>query len=90
MLFRSNGLVVFNLEIRAPIAGGLGAVGFVDTGNVFSKASDVSFMELRTAVGTGVRYKSPFGPIRFDLGFKVNRQPGEGLTAWFISFGQAF
>ena len=30
------------------------------------------------------------GPIRFDLGFKVHRQPGEGLTAWFVSFGQAF
>ena len=25
-----------------------------------------------------------------DVGFKVNRQPGESLTAWFISFGQAF
>ena len=46
--------------------------------------------KLRSAVGGGVRYKSPFGPIRFDLGFKVNRQPGEGLTAWFMSFGQAF
>jgi translocation and assembly module TamA len=45
---------------------------------------------LRSAVGGGVRYKSPFGPIRFDLGFKVHRQPGEGLTAWFVSFGQAF
>ncbi len=85
-----NGLVVFNAELRAPIAGGLGVVGFVDTGNVFSRISEINFMELRTAVGSGVRYKSPFGPIRFDLGFKVNRQPGEGLTAWFISFGQAF
>jgi outer membrane translocation and assembly module TamA len=47
-------------------------------------------MQLRTAVGSGVRYKSPFGPVRFDLGFKVHREPGEGLTAWFISFGQAF
>ena len=35
-------------------------------------------------------WDSPFGPIRFDIGFKLNRQPGEGLTAWFISFGQAF
>jgi len=85
-----NALVVFNGEIRAPIAHGFGVVGFVDTGNVFARASDLDFRELRTAVGSGVRYKSPFGPIRFDLGFKVNRQPGEGLTAWFISFGQAF
>ncbi len=85
-----NGLVIFNAELRAPIAGGLGVVGFVDIGNVFSRVSAMDVMDLRTAVGTGLRYKSPFGPFRFDLGFKVNRQPGEGLTAWFISFGQAF
>jgi outer membrane protein insertion porin family len=85
-----NGLVIFNAELRAPIAHGFGVVGFVDTGNVFSNASEIDFGELRTAVGSGIRYKSPFGPIRFDLGFKVNRQPGESLTAWFISFGQAF
>ena len=65
-------------------------VGFIDSANVFAHVSDITLMEMRTAVGSGVRYKSPFGPIRFDLGFKVNRQPGEGLTAWFISFGQAF
>jgi outer membrane translocation and assembly module TamA len=58
--------------------------------NVFSRVSQIELTALRTAVGSGIRYKSPFGPIRFDLGFKVHRQPGEGLTAWFISFGQAF
>jgi outer membrane protein assembly factor BamA len=85
-----NGLVIFNAELRAPVAGGLGVVGFLDTGNVFAHASDLDLGQLRSAVGGGIRYKSPFGPIRVDLGFKVNRQPGEGLTAWFISFGQAF
>jgi outer membrane protein insertion porin family len=85
-----NGLVIFNAELRVPVAGGLGVVGFVDSGNVFARATKIDLAELRTAVGSGVRYKSPFGPIRVDLGFKINRQPGEGLTAWFISFGQAF
>jgi outer membrane protein assembly factor BamA len=85
-----NGLVILNAELRVPVFGGLGVVGFVDSANVFARVSLIDFMDLRTSVGSGVRYKSPFGPIRFDLGFKVNRQPGEGLTAWFISFGQAF
>jgi outer membrane protein insertion porin family len=85
-----NGLVIFNAELRVPIAHGFGVVGFVDTGNVFTSSSDIDFAEMRTAVGSGARYKSPFGPIRFDLGFKVNRQPGESLAVWFISFGQAF
>jgi outer membrane protein insertion porin family len=85
-----NGLVIFNAELRAPVSGGLAVVGFLDTGNVFARTKDVDLAELRSALGGGVRYKSPFGPVRFDLGFKVGRQPGEGLTAWFVSFGQAF
>jgi outer membrane protein insertion porin family len=85
-----NGLVIFNAELRAPVWGGLGVVGFFDTGNVFARVADIDFGQLRSAVGGGVRYKSPFGPLRFDIGFKVHRQPGEGLTAWFVSFGQAF
>jgi outer membrane translocation and assembly module TamA len=73
-----------------PVSGGLGVVGFFDTGNVFAHIADIDLGELRSAVGSGIRYKSPFGPLRFDIGFKVNRQPGESLTAWFVSFGQAF
>jgi outer membrane protein insertion porin family len=85
-----NGLVILNAELRVPVSGGLGVVGFFDTGNVFAHVADIDLGEMRSAVGSGIRYKSPFGPIRFDLGFKVNRQPGESLTAWFVSFGQAF
>lgn len=85
-----NGVFVLMGEVRARVAGGLGVVGFVDTGNVFAHATDIDLTELRSAVGGGIRYKSPFGPIRLDVGFKVHPQPGEGLTAWFISFGQAF
>jgi outer membrane protein assembly complex protein YaeT len=85
-----NGLVIFNAELRAPVSSGLGVVGFLDTGNVYRRVTDIDLGEMRSAIGGGVRYKSPFGPIRFDLGFKVGRQAGEGLTAWFVSFGQAF
>ncbi len=85
-----DGLVIFNAELRVPVQGGLGVVGFVDTGNVFARASFIDFTELRSAVGGGVRYKSPVGPIRIDLGFKIHPQPGESLTAWYVSFGQAF
>ncbi len=85
-----NAETIFNAELRVPVRGGLGMVGFVDSGNVFANASDIDLLELRSAVGIGLRYKSPVGPIRVDLGFKVKPQPGEGLTAWFISFGQAF
>lgn len=85
-----NGLMIFNGELRVPVTGGLGVVGFLDSGNVFARVGDLDVGEMRTAVGSGIRYKSPFGPLRFDIGFKVHHQPGEGLTAWFVSFGQAF
>jgi outer membrane translocation and assembly module TamA len=49
---------------------------------------------LRSAVGFGLRYKSPVGPIRLDIGFKIHPQiiagRREGLTALHVSFGQAF
>jgi outer membrane protein insertion porin family len=85
-----NGLVIFNAELRVPVTTALGVVGFVDTGNVFARVADVNLGELRSAVGGGFRYKSPVGPLRFDLGFKVNPQTGESRAAWFVSFGQAF
>jgi outer membrane protein insertion porin family len=85
-----DGLVILNAEMRVPLWGQLGAVGFVDSGNVFPHVSDIDLGGLRSSVGFGIRFGSPFGPIRADLGFKVHRQPGEGLTAFHLSFGQAF
>jgi outer membrane protein assembly complex protein YaeT len=92
-----NGLVILNAELRAPVWGGLGAVGFIDSGNVFQRATDLDLGLLRTAVGFGIRYRSPIGPLRIDLGFKLHREvitlvpfQREGLTALHISLGQAF
>ena len=85
-----NAETIFNFELRGPVRLGIQGVGFIDTGNVFARASDVDLAALRTAVGFGLRYKSPVWPIRFDLGFKINPEPGERPSAWFIAFGQAF
>jgi outer membrane translocation and assembly module TamA len=85
-----NGLLIFNAELRVALRGNLGVVGFADTGNVFKRTVDLSLGELRTALGFGVRYKSPVGPIRVDLGFKTPRREHERLAIWFITFGQAF
>ncbi len=90
-----NGLVIFNAELRVPVWSALGAVAFIDTGNVFQRMSDIDLTELRTAVGVGLRIKSPVGPIRIDVGFKLHREEIalgvlEGRTALHISFGQAF
>ncbi|HSL24347.1 MAG TPA: POTRA domain-containing protein [Vicinamibacterales bacterium] len=90
-----NAMVVLNAEIRAPVWRDLGAVGFLDVGNVFARVSDLDLTELRASPGLGLRYRSPIGPIRFDIGFKLDRRelsPGnfERLTAFHISVGHAF
>ncbi len=85
-----NAVLLLNGELRVPIRGGLQIAEFIDTGNVFQRVETMDLTQMRTAVGFGVRYKSPIGPIRVDIGFKVNQRPDEKLTAWFITFGQAF
>ncbi len=85
-----DGLIILNGELRVPVWRALGAVGFLDTGNVFPHASDIDLRKLRSAIGFGIRFGSPFGPIRADLGFKMDRQPGEHLAEFHLSFGQAF
>jgi outer membrane protein assembly complex protein YaeT len=89
-----GGLMILNAEVRVPTLRGIGVVGFFDAGNVFYRTSDISLGELRGSVGFGVRYKSPIGPIRVDLGFKLQRNviadKREALTALHITLGQAF
>ena len=90
-----NGLVVLNGELRVALFGGLGAVGFLDAGNVFLRATDLDLGKLRAAAGFGFFYRSPIGPIRLDMGFKLDRRelsPGrlERRSVLHLSFGQAF
>jgi outer membrane protein assembly complex protein YaeT len=90
-----HGLVVLNAELRIPLKGSLGMVTFVDAGNVFLNANDIDLGELRPTAGFGIRYRSPVGPIRVDLGIKLDQQTlptgvAERRTAVHISLGQAF
>ena len=57
-----------------PVWGDLGAAVFVDGGNVFERTTQLDLGELRGSVGFGVRYRSPIGPVRLDLGFKLDRR----------------
>lgn len=68
-----NGLLILNAEYRFPIFGPVGAALFTDIGNVFG-TSTIHFDDLRYGVGTGLRYLSPVGPLRFDVGFKLKRR----------------
>ena len=90
-----NALVIFNAELRVPLVRSFGVVGFIDSGNVFKRTTDIDLGQLRSAAGFGVRFQSPIGPIRVDLASRstarTSRPAGaEPLNAWHISLGQAF
>ncbi|HXV64439.1 MAG TPA: translocation/assembly module TamB domain-containing protein [Vicinamibacteria bacterium] len=84
------GLLVFNQEIRFPIAWRLSGAGFWDAGNAFEKASDLSLTDLRHSVGAGVRLELAFGLIRLDWARVVDRRPGEPASQFIFSLGHAF
>ena len=85
-----NALVLVNGELRIPVVAGITMATFVDAGNVFATVSAIDAREIRSAVGLGIRYKSPVGPLRFDVGVKVPRRVGDSRAAWFLTFGEAF
>jgi len=77
---------VLNAEVLFPIMEqyGLRGVTFFDMGNAFNS---FNFSEFRRSVGFGVRWLSPFGPIRVELGFPINKQPGDETSVIGFSIG---
>lgn len=93
-----NAVVVLNAELRAVvlkiIGRDLGVVGFTDAGNVFARAGDLDVGRLRATAGLGLRFDSPIGPLRFDVGLKFRRMDvgGRRERGWeyHLSIGEAF
>ncbi len=81
---------VFNAEFIIPIRDALSAALFADAGNVSAQLENAGFDEMRYALGVGLRYKLPIGPVRLDLGFNPNPKNGEDWGAIHFSFGFAF
>lgn len=81
-------LLFHSTELRFPLIGdNLGGVVFHDMGNVFSSLQSVTFRVVQRdrnaarpkdfdymvhAVGAGIRYKTPVGPLRVDLAYGPN------------------
>jgi len=87
---------VFNVEYTFPIYGEFQGAAFFDAGNLLPSAEDpftratAGFDDMRYAIGLGLRYKLPIGPIRLDYGYNPDRRAGEDIGAFHFSFGFAF
>lgn len=97
----------FNIELRQDLDGllkGFGVATFLDGGQVWRGLSSINPANIQFGIGAGIRYESPIGPIRVDVGYKVNPNSqdlrqfdgGIDLGGWqdrwglHFSIGQAF
>src|SRR5699024_3260064 len=65
----------FNAEIRQDINAlikGFSLAAFLDGGQIWQKEPAIGTRPLQFGIGGGLRYQSPVGPIRLDIGYKIN------------------
>jgi outer membrane protein insertion porin family len=79
----------FNAEIIVPIAPeqGFNLVLFYDTGNAWDEGQPVKLSDFRESAGVGIRWMSPIGPFRLELGYILDRKDGEPKSDWGFMIG---
>ncbi len=90
--FGGSKQLVHNTEIIFPLINSAGFRGviFHDAGEAFDDEQSIELGELRQSYGFGVRWASPLGPIRLEVGFPINREEGEKAMVPQFSFGAPF
>jgi outer membrane translocation and assembly module TamA len=83
-------LVEWSAELRHPITEKIGAVAFLDAGRVSPRSYDFPFDDLQFGVGGGLRYRSPVGPLRLELGFPLDREGDDASWQIHASVGLTF
>jgi outer membrane protein assembly complex protein YaeT len=88
-----------NTELRFPLYGAnINGVLFEDAGNIYSSISQLSFRTdqrnnedfnyMVHAAGFGVRYRTPVGPLRFDLAYSINPPKYRGFPGSYVQLVQ--
>jgi outer membrane protein assembly factor BamA len=83
-------LLIGNVEVRVPLRGKLSGVVFVDGGLVELEPLHFELSSMRYSTGLGLRFETPVGPLRVDVGFLLNRPADEDRMRVHLSVGQAF
>lgn len=87
-----NKYAVATAEVLFPIMEKMGIRGvvFFDAGNAYAPGEDFDVSKFRTDVGAGIRWNSPFGPLRIEIGYNLDKQAGEDPYKWQFSAGAFF
>jgi translocation and assembly module TamA len=78
-----------SVEMRIAITDTIGIVPFVDAGTVSTKQIP-DFSDVKVGAGVGLRYITPFGPLRIDAAVPLNRDPSDPRFGIYAGIGQAF
>ncbi|MAY62580.1 MAG: hypothetical protein CML29_10240 [Rhizobiales bacterium] len=78
-----------NAELRIGVTDKIGIVPFIDVGAV-STGSALENSDFQAGAGVGLRYKTPFGPLRVDFAVPLNPGPGDPDYGIYAGIGQAF
>ena len=83
--------LIVNNEFIFPLVQALGLKGvvFFDAGNAFGASDGIDLNEMRTSVGAGIRWLSPIGPLRIEIGIPLNDRIGDDKETVQFSFGGA-
>jgi outer membrane protein insertion porin family len=87
-----NKELIFNTEYIFPIEKAIRLKGviFFDAGKAFDDGEPIDITSLRTTTGFGLRWISPFGPIRLEWGFNLDPEPDEGRSKIEFTLGGLF
>jgi len=78
-----------SVEMRIALTDTIGIVPFVDAGTVSTKSTP-DFSDMKVGAGVGLRYITPFGPLRIDAALPLNRERGDPRFGIYAGIGQAF
>ncbi len=86
-----NALVYAGAELRFDAGRSFSLAAFAELGGIYLFIGDLDLGQLRYTAGLGLRYKTAFGPLRLDWGYKLNRPPGDPSSSKFhFTIGHAF
>lgn len=81
---------IINEELRFRIMRSFQLAGFFDVGCLTNSYNAITLNNVRISAGVGIRYLTPVGPLRLDVGFPLDRRAGESNHRVHFTFGYVF